>query len=158
MKLVPEPLTPEAFLPFGAVIRAPTKSGRAKFPGALQNLRQDAQPTISTSRAEPVSLPLRSSVMERHQFSSQTFLPLDVSRYLVVVAPDTGEGRPDVSRVRGFIVDGTVGITYASGTWHHAMIVLDRPGCFAVLIWRNGTSEDIETVDLPDALEILGIG
>ena len=40
------------------------------------------KPTI----VEPTALPATLEKMERHRFSSQTFLPLDASRYLVCVA------------------------------------------------------------------------
>ncbi|HWN49036.1 MAG TPA: ureidoglycolate lyase [Xanthobacteraceae bacterium] len=32
-------------------------------------------------------LPLEVKLLERHEFSSQTFVPLDVGRWLVVVCP-----------------------------------------------------------------------
>lgn len=154
MKLSIEPLTAEAFAPYGSVIRAPAEIGRTRFHDTLANTREGARPTISASRAMPKSLPLESCVMERHRFSSQTFLPLDVARYLVIVAPDGPDGMPDAAQARGFVVDGNTGITYGAGTWHHAMIVLDRAGCFAVLMWRDGTPEDMETVSLDELLHV----
>jgi ureidoglycolate lyase len=54
----------------------------------------------------PKTLPLVGTVMERHRFSSQTFFPLDVARYVVVVAPYSGIDRPDMARACAFVVPG----------------------------------------------------
>jgi ureidoglycolate lyase len=95
--------------------------------------------------------------MERHRYSTQTFLPLDVERYVVVVAPHSADGTPDMRQARVFVVPSDTGISYGADTWHHPMIVLDRPGCFAVLLWRDGTSNDIETVTLDEPVLIPGV-
>jgi ureidoglycolate lyase len=124
MKLTIEPLLPEAFAPFGTVVRAPAEVARTPFPAALGNLRPDARATLSASRALPKTLPLTSTVMERHRHSSQTFLPLDVERYIVLVAPHSATGAPDMLRARAFVVPGDTGISYAADSWHHPMIVL----------------------------------
>jgi ureidoglycolate lyase len=158
MKLTIEPLLPEAFAPFGTVVRAPAEVARTPFPAALGNLRPDARATLSASRALPKTLPLTSTVMERHRYSSQTFLPLDVERYIVLVAPHSPTGAPDMLRARAFVVPGDTGISYAADSWHDPMIVLDRPGCFAVLLWRDGTPADIETIALDEPLEIVAAG
>jgi ureidoglycolate lyase len=103
----------------------------------------------------PVSLPLVSTVMERHRHSSQAFLPLDVERYVVVVAPHGSAGGPAMAGARAFLVPGHTGISYAADCWHHPMIILDRPGSFAVILSRSGTAEDIETIALDEPIEIV---
>jgi len=97
-------------------------------------------------------------VLERHPFTSQTFIPLTADkskRYLVIVAPtlDTitaedeklpmptptspptkdgtrlpGPGLPDLTRLKTFVVTGEQAVTYAPGTWHAPMIALGPPG------------------------------
>ena len=96
MKLVIEPISAEAFAPYGTVVRAPADLGRIPFLDALKNTRPNARATLSASRALPKTLPLTGTVMERHRFSSQTFFPLDVARYVVVVAPHGAAGLPDM--------------------------------------------------------------
>jgi ureidoglycolate lyase len=155
MRLVIEPISAEAFAPHGTLVRAPGDVGRARFPDALSNLRTAAQATLSASRAMPQTLPLTGTVMERHRFSSQTFFPLDVARYVVVVAPHGSAGKPDMARARAFLVPGDAAITYAADSWHHPMIALDRMACFSVLLWRDGTSDDIETVELDRPFELV---
>jgi ureidoglycolate lyase len=148
IELVAGVLQPDAFAPFGTVVQAPTEVGRIQLAAALQNLRSSAQPTLTASRSVPATLPLSSQVMERHRYSTQTFLPLDATRYLVVVAPKGPTGGPDMTSARAFLVPGDIGISYHADTWHHPHTTLDRPASFAVLMWRDGTSDDIETRQL----------
>jgi ureidoglycolate lyase len=154
MKLVIEPISAEAFAPHGTVVRAPADLGRNSYYDALMNTRPDARATLSSSRALPKTLPLVGTIMERHPFSSQTFFPLDVARYVVIVAPDGPGDRPEMAQARAFVVPGDTAITYAAGCWHHAMIALDRPACFSVLMWRDGTAADMETVSLDTPFEL----
>src|SRR5262249_24043156 len=76
--------------------------------------------------------------------STQTFHPLDAARYLVVLAPNGSDGGRDMKFARGFLVPGDTGISYRADTWHHAHLVLDRLASFAVLMWRDGSADDIE--------------
>jgi ureidoglycolate lyase len=154
IKLVAEAIQPDAFAPFGIVIRAPMELARIQFPAAFQNLRPAARATLTASRSPPQALPLATDVMERHRFSTQVFLPLDVARYVVMVAPHSAAGMPDMRRARAFMVPGDIGISYAADTWHHPMVVLNRPGAFAVILWRENTPSDIETIKLEETIEI----
>jgi ureidoglycolate lyase len=69
-------------------------------------------------------LPLEVKLLERHEFSSQTFVPLDVGRWLVVVCPHAPLGGPDVAHSRALIAGPDQGITYRMNTWHHGFTVL----------------------------------
>lgn len=154
MELIATPLTAAAFAPFGEVLAAPADPGRTYFPDGLGNGRPSAGLALSLSKHAPVALPLRSAVLERHAFSSQTFLPLSVSRYLVIVAPPAPDGGPDAAQARAFVAGPGQGITYRTGTWHHGMTVLDRAAEFAVVMWRDFTAADEEFVTLPHELVI----
>jgi ureidoglycolate lyase len=155
MDLIAEPLTAEAFAPYGDVLEAPTDPGRRYVDGGLSNQRTGAATSLSISTIAPTDArDLRTDMLERHAFSSQTFLPLSVSRYLVIVAPDAAGGGPDGSRARAFVARAGQGITYHAGTWHHGMTVLDRPAQFAVLMWRDGSSGDEEFVPLGAMLTV----
>jgi ureidoglycolate lyase len=155
MKLVIEPISAEAFAPYGTLVRAPGEVGRTAYPDALLNKRPHAQLSISASRSLPKTLPLTGTMMERHRFSSQTFFPLDVARYVIVVAPHGADDKPDMRQARAFMVPGDAAITYAADSWHHPMVALDRPACFSVLMWRDGTDADMETVSLDEALQLV---
>ena len=147
MQIDLQPLTQEAFAPFGDVIDVPNEPGRQYYENALGNLRPDAHASLSMSlKAETPDRPLEAALLERHEFSSQTFVPIDVARWLIVVAPHAGAGGPDLAGVKAFIATGQQGVTYKPDTWHHGLTVLDRPGRFAVFMWRNGGKGDEEFV------------
>jgi len=107
-------------------------------------------------------------ILERHPYTSQTFIPLGLSRaqqhearYLVIVAPSLppspadealpvpaptntrghlpGRGLPDLSRLRAFMAMGSQAVTYGPGTWHAPMVVVGkRPVDFVVVQFANG--------------------
>jgi ureidoglycolate lyase len=143
MEITPQPLTKEAFAPYGDVIDLPSQAGRTYYEDALGNLRPDARPSLSVSlKPETPDRPLTAELLERHEFSSQTFIPVDVARWLVVVAPHAAQGGPDTKAVRAFIATGQQGVTYRPNTWHHGLTTLDRPGRFAVFMWRAGSKDE----------------
>jgi ureidoglycolate lyase len=147
MEIVPQPLTREVFAPFGDVIDMATEAGRFYHDEALGNLRPEAGASLSIAlKAATPDRPLTSELMERHEFSSQTFIPVDVGRWLIVVAPHAApgknEGGPDMAEARAFIADGTTGVTYKANTWHHGLTTLDKPGRFAVFMWKAGTRDE----------------
>jgi ureidoglycolate lyase len=145
-----EPLEARAFAPFGEVLTPPAEAGRTYFEHALANGRRDARPSLSLARIETAgALPLEAVQMERHRWSSQSFLPLGPVRFLVLVAPHGGDGGPDVAEARAFLAAGGQGVTYAADTWHHPLTVLGGlPATFAVWMWRDGTAGDEEFVDI----------
>jgi ureidoglycolate lyase len=149
MEIIPQPLTKEAFAPFGDVIDVPQQAGRTYYDEALGNLRPQAKASLSMSYRMPTAdRPLKSELMERHEYSSQTFVPVDVARWLIVVAPHAAKGGPDMTQARAFVANGQQGVTYKPDTWHHGLTTLDQPGRFAVFMWRAGT-QDEEFVPVP---------
>ena len=150
MLIVAEPLRAEAFAPFGDVLEAPPELGRRSFFGdGLANQRAGAAPSLAVAHVPALTaLPLVATRMERHQFSSQSFLPLDVARWLVIVAPKAAAGGPDGARARAFLAGPGQGVTYHADTWHHPLTVLDRPARFAVFIWLENSKTDEEFVTL----------
>lgn len=144
------PLTADAFAPFGQVIERPADFGRIYYSEALANGRAVAKGSLSLTKSRPLEAPaLTATKMERHEFSSQSFVPLDVSRYLVLVAPHGASGKPDHTKLHAFVARGDQGVTYGRNVWHHPLCVLDRPGQFAVFMWLDGGMGDEEFVDLP---------
>ncbi|PYM28962.1 MAG: ureidoglycolate hydrolase [Candidatus Rokuibacteriota bacterium] len=159
MRIIAESLTEKAFAPYGDLLAAPAEFGRAYFDEGLRTSRATAWPSLSVSHVRPLpSLPLEARVMERHEFSSQSFLPLDVARWLVVVAPAGADGGPDPSRAVAFLAGPGQGVTYHAGTWHHPLTILDRPARFAVVMWRDGTrtDEEFRTLAAPFTVELPG--
>lgn len=154
-QLAAKPLTASAFAPYGAVLEIPSATGKAVLPPALANLRTQAQPDLSVSCVEQIqALPLAVTFMERHAFSSQTFMPLDDCRYLVIVAPPDAQGQPDGARAEAFVAHGAQSITYHPDTWHYSLTLLQGPARFAVWMWKAHDAGDEEFVDIP-AFEVL---
>ena len=149
MELIACPLAADAFLPFGEVLEAPAEPGQSFFNSALANLRTSAGPNLRLINRLPTALPLQANMLERHEFSSQTFLPLELGRVLIVVAPHAAEGGPDVKGAQAFIASARQGFTYRPDIWHHGLTVLDRPARMAVLMWCDGTTADEQFVSVP---------
>jgi ureidoglycolate lyase len=148
MRLIARPLTPEAFAEFGDVLVAPQAPGRIYTEAALSNRRDRASPSLSFTFKAPSALPLRSTTMERHPFSSQSFVPMDGGRWIAVVAPHAADGGPDMARAQAFVARADQGVTYGADVWHHPFTVIDQPGRFAVFMWKDGGKTDEEFVEV----------
>ncbi len=145
MPLIAQPLTAEAFAPFGDVFNRLDQPGRVYTETALGNGRPHAWPSLSMAYNLPVTgLQIDVRELERHAHSSQTFVPVDAGRWLVIVAPHAPGGGPDISQVCAFVATAEQGVTYRADTWHHGRTVLDRPAHFAIFMWRDGTEGDEE--------------
>ena len=95
-----QPLTAEAFAPFGDVIELGQGEVRLINEGRCERHHDlaaldflDGIAGISLFKAELRPVPCPISMMECHPLGSQAFLPMQGSEYLVVVAPDDG-GKP----------------------------------------------------------------
>ena len=150
MELIAQPLTAQAFAPFGDVVEPPAKPGRAYFETSLGNLRPTAQPRLWILRKLPVAgLPLQIRSLERHRFSSQSFVPIDIGPWLVVVAPHSPHGGPDVGRALAFLPGPQQAVSYKPDTWHSGLNVFERPARLSVFMWLDGTPADEEIVEVP---------
>ena len=148
-----EPLTAEAFKPFGDVIEATDNAQHFTinqgFAERFHRLAQvdvttdGGQPAISIFKARARALPLQLSVLEKHPFGSQAFMPLSGDAYLVVVA--LGGDTPDMSTLKCFSATAQQGVNYAKGTWHHPLLALND-GDF-VVVDRAGPSGEINCVE-----------
>ena len=162
--LIAEPLTREAFAPFGDVVSARPDGGTSANQGtairfdhaaALENRRPGAEPNLAVFRSMPQALPFTVQLLERHPYSTQAFLPLTCDRFLVCVAPDAQDGGPDLTRLRAFVCGPGQGINYRAGCWHHPMIALFTPAEFSMLAWEDGTSGDCEERALDEPFQVI---
>ncbi|OWY01304.1 Ureidoglycolate hydrolase [Thioclava sp. F1Mire-8] len=150
MQIKAEPLTPEAFAPFGDVLEAsgaPDKIINAGLCGRYHDRAQldfgavsGGRAGLSIFKAEPRTLPYLCDLLERHPEGSQAFLPMSADPFLVIVAPDAG-GKPGTPRA--FLTDGAQGINLHRGTWHGVLTPLAAPGLFAV-VDRIGETANLE--------------
>jgi len=158
MREIPlSPLTEAAFAPFGTLVEYSAGENRRRLVDELQNTRAEQGPQLDFATVSPRALPISATKMERHRHSSQSFIPVDVARYLVVVAPDA-DGAPDLARARAFAAGGRQSITYRAGVWHHPLTPLDRAGSFAILTFRAGDAGDEEWATLAEPLRLGAAG
>jgi len=78
----------------------------------------------------------RLTTLERHPFTNQAFIPMGKGgaeglratseRYLVVVARNGGDDRPDLKSLRAFWASTAQGVVYGTAVWHQPMTVLDK--------------------------------
>lgn len=131
-----EPLTQEAFAPFGDVIAlrdqptAMINEGRCARHHALAHVDCDGIAGISLFEGEGYSLPLILHMMERHPLGSQAFIPMQEAPFLVIVASDK-DGIPD--QPRAFLSNGRQGVSYPPGQWHGVLTPLSPGALFAVV-------------------------
>lgn len=153
--LVARPLVADAFAPYGDVIAAPAQPGRVYFERSLANGRPSAVPSLSLVLAKPIaSLPLRAAQMERHEFSSQSFVPTDPGRWFVIVAPRHADGGPDARRAEAFVAGPGQGVTYGMNVWHHPLSVIGDPIRFAIWMWLEQSETDEEFIQLEEPFEV----
>lgn len=142
-----EPLSLEVFADFGDVIEVSGAADKIINQGRCGRYHDRAQLDFSDGRAgvslfksEPRQLPLLLEMMERHPAGSQTFIPMSLDGFLVVVADDAGDqpGQP-----RAFRTAPGQAINFHRGTWHGVLTPLQAPGLFAV-VDRIGAGSNLE--------------
>lgn len=136
----PEPLTQEAFAPFGDVIEATGdahqmainygQTTRFHDLAEIDTASDGGRTGVSIFRTKPLATPIVVKVMEYHPRSSQAFMPLSGRPYLVVVAP---KGAFDAAKIRVFLASGKQGVNYHAGTWHHFSLALEYETDFLVI-------------------------
>lgn len=134
----------DQFSAFGTLIDKPAQAGERQFYSQWLGGR-GLEPIFHVNHVPQASLPMTLDKLERHPHAAQCFVPLDVSRYLVTVAPSLADGSADLAGLRSFALPGSVGVVYAQGVWHAGASVLDRAGAFAVLMWRGANDDDVFT-------------
>ena len=104
-----EPLTAEAFAPFGQVI------DRGDMVMELRGGETFALNVLSYERR-----PLECDHLNRHHRATQALVALAGRPTVVVVAPGELDltSRDHLASVRAFVCDGTAGVNLSLGTWH----------------------------------------
>jgi ureidoglycolate hydrolase len=128
-----EPLTAEAYRPFGQVIgldRIQMKIVNDRFRMGMITMKCQL---------------FRITRLNRHIKSTQALISLGGKACLVVVAPPTVnlDSPEDLTQVKAFINDGSCGINIDLGTWHMAPLPLG-PEVNLVNIQGEHSGEDTE--------------
>jgi ureidoglycolate lyase len=159
-ELTPEPLTAEAFVPFGEVIEASARAEQIAINYGYTSRFNDlarldvadggGHAIVSLFRSLPLDPPLL-KIFERHPLGSQSFTPLNSRPFLVAVAP---AGAFDPAAIRVFRAEPHQGVNYKKGVWHHFLLPLDAESDFLV-IDRAGPGDNLDEIELSPAEQIL---
>jgi ureidoglycolate hydrolase len=106
------------------------------------------KPTTSTANGQLLEL----AFLERHPFSTQTFIPVggsDRVSFIALAADSDSTGtKPDLSTIRAYTVKGNQGICYDVGLWHAPMTVVGEVSYTVV-------SKRVTNTDSPQTLEMV---
>ncbi|SIS70534.1 ureidoglycolate lyase [Neptunomonas antarctica] len=161
LTLYPQPLTAEAFAPYGDVIETADRdffminNGSTQRFHRLANVQLGApgdQGIISIFRAQALKMPLAIKMLERHPLGSQAFIPLKQKPFLLLVA-EPGEN-PQPSAIKAFITDGSQGVNYHRGVWHHPILCCVDEDDFLV-VDRQGEGNNCDEFFFAEGAEIL---
>ena len=153
--LTVEPLTRQAFAPFGDVIEMhgitpqPMNRGMAERYDALgrvEILGEQAQGVISLVHSRQYQPPHRVDLVERHPLGSQAFIPFERTPFIVIVGPP-GESI-DSDSLRAFKTNGSQGINYHPGVWHGPLFTPYAEMSF-VCVDRAGEGHNCDEVMIP---------
>lgn len=141
--IVIQPLTQDSFAAFGEVIE---KSGKDFIPinqGLTERYHALSLAQISGDHVAvgmsifhnlfATQIPFQIEMLERHPYGSQSFIPLQQQKFIIVVALPFDQDRPDEQRIYAFMSNGQQGITYHQGIWHHPLITLEAHSDFLVV-------------------------
>jgi ureidoglycolate lyase len=155
-----QPLTREAFAPFGQVLDAEGwenrylinngKCERCHDIATAEATGTDARTILSIFKGTPYSFPLKLTMVERHPFGSQAFMPLSPRPFVVIVAPDTpdGPGEP-----QAFITRPGQGVNYPANLWHGVLTPIREQQDFLV-VDRAGFEKNLEEFYFVEPFEV----
>ena len=149
-----EPLTREAFAPYGDVIEVsgePDKLINQGMCGRFHDLAKldfgSGRAGISLFDAQARHFPYSLDMMERHPEGSQAFIPLSGVPMIISVAKDNS-GKP--GQPRAFLSEPHQSINIHRNTWHGVLAPVEREGQY-IVIDRIGDTPNLEEYYFQDA-------
>ena len=152
IKLIPVNLTAENFSQFGEVLSIENKEfvtindGYAKKYADLAKIdtqEEQGETSVHIFVAKKRLFPLQITMLEKHPFFSQTFIPKGNTPFIVVVSPPSEE--PVIENIRVFISNGDQGISYSRGVWHFPLISTKDNAQFVVIDRKHNV--DLDTIN-----------
>lgn len=142
-----QPLTADAFAPFGDVLELTDRDSLTINAGMCQRHHDLAQLDFGDGRAgislfdgKARQFPYVLDLVERHPLGSQAFIPMNGVPLLVTVCPDDG-GTPGTPRA--FVMRSDQAINLHKGTWHGVLAPIGAQGLYAV-VDRVGDGPNLE--------------
>lgn len=144
-----QPITQEAFAPFGEVIatcgavpdRTINQGQCERFHDLAALDFADGRAGLSLFRSRAFEPPFRLTLVERHPLGSQAFLPLDGTPCLLAVAGDR-DGVPE--GLRAFVVAGHQGVNIHRGVWHGVLTPIGSDTGLYAVIDRIGPGANLQ--------------
>jgi len=158
-KITAQPLTREAFAPFGDVLDTggdthfPINAGKCERYHDLATAEAagpNARVILSIFRGSAYDFPLKLTMVERHPFGSQAFMPLSPRPFLVVVCHDGPEGPGEP---HAFLTAPGQGVNYPRNRWHAVLTPIGAPQDFLV-VDRAGDGGNLEEFHFAEPYEI----
>lgn len=165
--LTPQPLTAEAFAPFGDVIECRDDNRILDINENLTKRHHDlatistlsseaddlAKPIISIFASRYRPFPITLEYLERHPLGSQCFIPMHEKPFIVVVA------KPELDQItladlHAFISNGKQAVNYHPNVWHHYLLAPFEQSLFTV-IDRTGKGKNLEEQKIQDGIILL---
>lgn len=149
IKLKVEPLTQEAFAPFGQVIEMDIRKSFLINEGHTRRYHELAEVDVAEDGGTAIfsifkssrrAFPLEIKMMENHPLGSQAFLPMQAADWLVVVSE--GIDIPTAETCRAFLASASQGVQYGKGVWHHPLLTLVAEQDFWI-VDRGGKGDNL---------------
>ena len=153
------PLARENFAPFGEVIDFDTDSHYSINGGRCERYHALAKPEatgpnghvlINLFRGTPYDFPLKLTMVERHPFGSQAFIPLSPRPFVVVACPNGPDGPGEPA---AFLTAPGQGVNYPRGLWHGVLTPIGEAQDF-VVVDRGGDGSNVEEFHFSHPYEI----
>ncbi len=151
----PEPLTFEAFAPFGTYSSLTNPSGARIGAPPIEFYRDAGQlelmgrnPSFSSCRVERRDFII--DVLEYHSQTGEGILPLDVDVLLQVIPASAGDA-PDLEQLRVFRVPRGTFVAIRPGIWHHGPFAFEGVAHVLIVLPERTYKNDCVVVPLgPD--------
>ncbi len=139
-----QPMTREAFAPFGEII-----SER----GTIEIDLDGGQAGFVAQTVE--KRPMVFDFLGRHRRTEQVFSPLGGAQSIIAVAMQTDGDAPDPTKMAAFLVDGSCAFKLHRGTWHTSAFPVKDRASFLVVDREGTLDEDYDLRDLKTALGVV---
>ena len=132
MNLIIKEINKENFLKYGQLIATKNIKGEninnntSKSFYDLVNIEilgENRECRVNIFKAKKRIFPLKLEMLENHPFSSQAFMPLKDTIFIVVVAPISKV--PDLNKLEAFKVSVQEGVNFKPKIWHFPLIATE---------------------------------
>jgi len=146
--LTPQPLSPEAFAPYGWMLGKglATAPATAAFSNAATDFwHEHAFDTGPSGQTEVLWVNYRIqdpnvTALENHLLTQQALIPL-TGEVIHIVAESKAEGGPDLSTLKAFRLPQGQGVCMRPGCWHSSRVAGGEVAC--LMLTRISTTVDL---------------